>query len=246
MTDQQPAPLQPPATAAALTLSAPAAAPAGRGDRRTADGSRRRGRGTARAGRQGRRLPRVADGGSPTVAGVRRQGHRRAHHGRHRHPAGSRDVEPAAELAGEGPAGGRAGRGVQGRLDAARAAPHDRGPRPEGGDRGQEVPRHGPVRRQGHRLLPQVPVGAEPPRRHPARPARRPGRARQGQRRAQPGEAVPLGRDGPAEPVRVRRRAARRRACPRASPSWRRPTPTRPRRCATTCSSTSARSTRTC
>ena len=34
----------------------------------------------------------------------------------------------------------------------------------------QEVPRHGPVRRQGHRLLPQVPVGPEPPRRHPARP----------------------------------------------------------------------------
>ena len=31
-----------------------------------------------------------------------------------------------------------------------------------------------------------------------------------------------------------------------ASPSWRPPTPTRPRRCATTCSSTCARSTRTC
>ena len=38
----------------------------------------------------------------------------------------------------------------------------------------------------------------------------RPGRARQGQRRAQPREAVPLGRDGPAQPVRLRRRAARR------------------------------------
>ena len=69
-----------------------AAAPAGRGDRGTADGSRRRGRGPPRAGRQGRRLPRVADGGGPAVAGVRGEGHRRAHHGRRRHPAGGRDV----------------------------------------------------------------------------------------------------------------------------------------------------------
>ncbi len=47
---------------------------------------------------------------------------------------------------------------------------------------------------------------------HPARALRRPGRAAQGQRRAQPGEAVPLGGHGPAEPVRLRRRAARRPA----------------------------------
>jgi hypothetical protein len=32
---------------------------------------------------------------------------------------------------------------------------------------GQEGPRDDPVRRQDHRLLPQVPVGAEPPQRHP-------------------------------------------------------------------------------
>ena len=39
-------------------------------------------------------------------------------------------------------------RGVQGRRDAARAAPDGRGPRPQGGHRRQEAPRHDPVRRQ--------------------------------------------------------------------------------------------------
>ena len=38
--------------------------------------------------------------------------------------------------------------GVQGRGHAARPAPHDRGPRPQAGHRGQEAPRHDPVRRQ--------------------------------------------------------------------------------------------------
>jgi len=61
-----------------------------------------------------------------------------------------------------------------------------------------------------HRLLPQVPERRGPSRRDPARAARRPGRARQGQRRAQPREAAAVGGDGPAQPVRLRLRTPRR------------------------------------
>ncbi len=81
---------------------------------------------------------------------------------------------------------------------------------PGAGQGRQEGARDDPLRRQGHRLLPQVPVGPEPPRRHPARAARRPGRAAARQRRPQHGEAEPLGLHGPAQPVRLHRRAARR------------------------------------
>ena len=57
----------------------------------------------------------------------------------------------------------------------------------------------------------------------------------QGQRRAEHGEAEPVGGDGPAQPVRLRRRAARREALRAPSPSWSCPTPTGPRRSARTC-----------
>ena len=53
---------------------------------------------------------------------------------------GDDDIRRAAEtsnrllkLAGQGAAGGRPVRGLQGRHDPARAAPHRRGPRPQGG-----------------------------------------------------------------------------------------------------------------
>ena len=106
---------------------------------------------------------------------------------------------------------------------------------------------HDPVRRQDRRLLPQVRERAEAPRRDHQGALRRPGRAAQGQRRARAGEGAPLGDDA----------AARRSTS--TSPSSSTPTldakiaagrgapiPRRRRRCATTCCSTCARSTRTC
>ena len=85
-----------------------------------------------------------------------------------------------------------------------------------------------------------------PPERHPARPAQRPGRADQGQRRAQHGEAEPLGDHGPAQPVRLHRRAPRCEAGRDDQPATRSPIRRGPRRSARTCCSTSGRSTRTC
>ena len=110
----------------------------------------------------------------------------------------------------------------------------------------QEAARHDPVRRQGGRLLPQVPRRPEPPQRHPAQPAERPGRAHQGQRRAQHGEAEPLGDHGAAQPVRLHRRAARRP--PRGADRRARGDRSRTGQgaAARTCCSTSGRSTRTC
>ena len=117
---------------------------------------------------------------------------------------------------------------------------------PEPGHRRQEAARHHPVRRQDHRLLPQVPVARRASSTASCTPAQRPGRADQGQRRAQPGEAEPLGGHGPAEPVHLRRRAARREAVGQD----RRAGGDRPRAgqgaARRTCSSTSGRSTRTC
>ncbi len=161
-------------------------------------------------GQQGGQLhDRPADLPDP-VAGVHRTGRERPHHGRRGHPPGGRDLEPAAADPGQGPAGGRHRPGLEGRRDAARAAAYGRGPRPEPGHRQPEVLGHDPVRRQDRRLLPQVPGRPEPPERHPAQPAQRPGRAAEGQRRAQHGEAEPLGEHGSAEPVHLRRRAAGR------------------------------------
>ena len=127
-----------------------------------------------------------------------------------------------------------------------RPAAHRRGPRPRAGDRGPQASRHDPVRRQAARLLPSLRVGAEPHRRDRQGALRRPGRAAQGQRRARTGEAAPVGDDAAPHPVRLRRRAPRRGAGREDRRRSRSPTPTRPRRCATTCCSTRARSTRTC
>ena len=55
------------------------------------------------------------------------------------------------------------------------------------------------LRRQDHRLLPTLRVRPGPLGRDPARSPQWPGRADQGQRRAQPGEAEPLGSDGPPQ-----------------------------------------------
>ena len=117
---------------------------------------------------------------------------------------------------------------------------------PEAGDRHQEAARHDPVRRQDPRLLPQVRERAVPPRRHHQGALRRPGRAAQGQRRARAGEGASLGDDAAARAVHLHREAARRRARARGSRRSRSPTRRRPRRSATTCCSTRARSTRTC
>ena len=115
MTDPQPAPLQPPAgTAAALTLTAP---PPPQPVATTA--APRMAPAVEAAALPG--LDAKVDGylesllarGSP-LAGVRGEGHRRAHHGRRRHPQGGRDLQPAAEVARQGPAGRRPRGGVQG------------------------------------------------------------------------------------------------------------------------------------
>ena len=95
-------------------------------------------------------------------------------------------------------------------------------------------------------LLPQVRERAEAPRRDHQGALRRPGRAPQGQRRARAGEDASLGDDAAARPVHLHRRAPRHGPRRPRSPRSRPPTPSGPRRCATTCCSTCARSTRTC
>ena len=112
----------------------------------------------------------------------------------------------------------------------------------------QEAPRPAAVRRRrpAPRLLRQVPLEPAPDRRdhHGALP--RPGRAPARQRRDRAGEGQPLDDDGPAAPVRLPRREPRRRADRPDRRGSRRPTPTGPRSSRRTCSSRSARSTRTC
>src|SRR5665647_1476835 len=85
--------------------------------RSTHTGSGRGGCGAAGPERQGRGLHRVVDGCRASLARVRRQGERRPHDGRRRHPPGRRELQPSAEVTRQGAAGGRAGRGLQGRLD---------------------------------------------------------------------------------------------------------------------------------
>ena len=77
---------------------------------------------------------------------------------------GDADVRKAAETSnrllehpGQGAQGGRHRRGLQGRHHAARAATHGRGARPQPGHRHPQAARLPAVRRQGGRLLPQVP-----------------------------------------------------------------------------------------
>ncbi len=248
MTDQQPAPLQPPTAAATLTLTAPPPP-----QPVAATSAPRMAPAVEAAALPGLDAKvdaylELADGRRAPLAGVRGQGRRRAHHGRRRHPRGGRDVEPPAQDRRSRRcrrAASSEGSKVGSTLLELRRTVEDLDPKER--DRRQEVPRHDAVRRQGHRLLPQVPVGAEPPRRDPARPARRPGRAGA---RTTPRSTMEkqhlwdaMGRLN--QYVYVAERLDARLAAAHRRPRGDRPR-ARPRRCATTCSSTSARSTRTC
>ena len=144
------------------------------------------------------------------LARVRRQGGRRALDGRRRHPRRGRHVEPVARRAGEGDAAAaRAARSPTTLLDLRRTIER---PRPGRGHGRQEAARPDPVRRQAHRLLPQVRERADAPRRDRQGALRRPGRAAQGQRRARAGEGAPLGDDAAARAVHLHRRAPRQGA----------------------------------
>ncbi len=127
--------------------------------------------------------------------------------------AAAETLEPAAQVAGPGAPGGRAVRGLQGRLArcsscAVRSRTWTRRRRPG-----------------SKKLLGMIPFGDKLEdyfRKYQCAQshldailhALRNGQDElgQGQRRAEPGEAAALGRDDPAEPVRVRRRAAGRPA----------------------------------
>ncbi len=139
-------------------------------------------------------------------------------------------------------------RGQTGKVatHARRAPPHRRRPRPGGSQRRQEAARVDPLRRQAHRLLPQVRERTEASRRDRRSVVRRPGRAAQGQRRARAGEGASLGDDAAARPVHLHRAASRRVAGGQDRRRSKPPTPRRRKRSATTCCSTCARSTRTC
>ena len=222
MTDPQPAPLQPPTGAdGGAHPHGPAATPAGRHHGGPADGAGRRGRSPPGPGRQGRRLPRARcwrrQPRSPEFAAkatdVRTMG--------------DDDIRQAAETSNrllKSPVkalqeGGLV-RGLQGRLDPARAA-H--------APSRTSTPRRPPAAKK---LLGMIPFGDKVTdyfRKYQSAQSHLDGilhalrdgqdELAQGQRRAQPGEAAPLGRDGPAQPVRLRRRAARRPARRAASPT---------------------------
>ena len=162
---------------------------------------------------EGRGLPVLAADGRPAQPGVRRQGRGRAHDGRRRTSA-------APPRRPTGCSRRRSRRSTRAACRRARrsAAPCSScaAPSRTSTPRAPRAPRSSSVFLPfGDRLtdyfrkyqsaqshLDAILHGA----------LRRPGRAAPRQRRAQPGEAEPLGGDGPAQPVRLRRRAARRPA----------------------------------
>ncbi len=150
-------------------------------------------------------------GRGSSLAGVRGEGHRRAHDGRRRHPQGGRDARtgcsqsPVKALQEGGLAEGSK---VGATLIELRRTVEDLDPsRPRG----------------AKKFLGMVPFGDKLTdyfRKYQSAQSHLDGilhalrdgqdELAQGQRRPQPREAVPVGRHGPAEPVRLCRRAARR------------------------------------
>ena len=118
---------------------------------------------------------------------------------------------PAAAVnAAKGSGGNDAQTRVASTLSDLRLTDHRTGPQPRRSDRHQEGAEVDPGRQQDRQLLRQVPVGAEPPRRHRPGACLRQGRTRQGQRQHRGREGQHVDADGQARRVqRAGHRAGR-------------------------------------
>ena len=192
MTDQQPAPLQPPAAAATLTLNAP---PPPQPVAATA--APRMAPAVEAAALPG--LDAKVDGYLESLMAAAPRSPEFAAKATDVRTMGDVDIRQAAETSNRllstrsRPCRRVAwprGRGSARRCSSC-AAPSRTSTR--GGDRRQEVPRHGPVRRQGHLLLPGVPSRRRATSTASSSALRRPGRAGKDNAALDPGRSSTLG-----------------------------------------------------